>query len=65
MAVIKTRWSAPKESSKKEEVKPVVAPKVPKYKKVVKKEVAHESTPVVEEEMTIDDVLATLEKKSQ
>ena len=61
MAVIKSRWSKPPIIQEKE-----VAPKPKKNKKVVKKEVVVEPAPVaVEEEMTIEDVLTALEKKSQ
>ena len=60
MAVIKSRWSKPPVIQEKE-----VAPKPKKNKKVVKKEVVVEPAPVVVEEMTIEDVLTALEKKSQ
>ena len=59
MAVKHTTWP----TAPYKEVKPV-EPKISKYKKVVKKEVVVESIPVVEEEMTIEDILTTLEKKS-
>ena len=59
MAVIKSRWSKPPVIQEKE-----VAPKPKKNKKVVKKEVVVEPVPVVTEEMTIEDVLIALEKKS-
>ena len=58
MAVIKSRWSKPPVPRKE-------VPPTPKYKKVVKKkEVVVEPTPIVEEEMTLEDILTTLEKKS-
>ena len=64
MAVKHTSWPT-KPTPKKEEV--VVVPAKPKkIKKAVKKEIViKESTPIVEEEMTIEDVLTALEKKSQ
>lgn len=63
MAVKHTSWPVKKTSPKKEEV--IAVPAKPKKKRVVKKEVVIEPTPVVEEEMTIEDVLTALEKKSQ
>ena len=64
MAVKHTSWPVKKTSPKKEEVIAVPA-KPKKNKKVVKKEVVVEPTPIIEEEMTIEDVLTALEKKSQ
>lgn len=58
MAIKKSRWNKPPMVEKK-------AVPTPKYKKVVKKEIAVEPVKIVADEMTIEDVLTALEKKSQ
>ena len=57
MAIKKSRWNKPPVIEKK-------AVPTPKYKKVVKKEIVVEPVKIAAEEMTIEDVLTALEKKS-